>query len=72
MPWSYEVERRIFADRGVDMVEPADEAANTAALADAEWRLSTARLCMADTIEHHTYEVRMKELVLLLNRKGLL
>jgi D-3-phosphoglycerate dehydrogenase len=36
MPWSYEVERRIFADRGVDMVEPADEAANTAALADAE------------------------------------
>ncbi len=43
-----------------------------AALEDPEWRLSTARLCMADTIEHHTYEVRMKELVSLLNRKGLL
>ncbi len=42
------------------------------ALADAEQRLALARTCMADTIEHHTYEVRMKELVLLLNRKGLL
>jgi hypothetical protein len=42
------------------------------ALQDADGRLAAARLCMADTIEHHTYEVRMKELVLLLNRKGLL
>src|SRR3954467_15165102 len=36
MPWSYEVERRIFADAGVDMVEPADDAADTAALIDAD------------------------------------
>ena len=36
MPWSYEVERRILADRGVQMVEPADDAANQAALADAD------------------------------------
>jgi hypothetical protein len=35
-------------------------------------RLETARLCMADTIEHHTYEVRLKQLVTLLAQKGLL
>jgi D-3-phosphoglycerate dehydrogenase len=36
IPWSYEVERRIFADRGVDIVVPDDDAANAAALADAD------------------------------------
>jgi len=36
IPWSYDVERRIFGDAGVEMVEPADDAADDAALPDAE------------------------------------
>ena len=36
MPWSYDVERRILAARGVDLVEPQDDAANQAALTDAD------------------------------------
>src|SRR3954454_23058981 len=36
MPWSYDVERRLLDEAGAEMVEPADDAADTAALADAE------------------------------------
>jgi len=36
IPWSYEVERGIFAGRGVDIVIPEDAAANEAALASAD------------------------------------
>jgi D-3-phosphoglycerate dehydrogenase len=36
IPWSYDVERKIFAERGIDMVEPADDAADKAALPDAD------------------------------------
>ncbi len=36
IPWSYEVERRILADRGVDLVVPQDDAADTAALPGAD------------------------------------
>lgn len=41
-------------------------------LEDENQRVTTARDCMADTLEHHTYEVRMKQLVTLLTQKGLL
>ncbi len=36
IPWSYDVERGIFAARGVDVVVPDDDAANEAALATAD------------------------------------
>jgi hypothetical protein len=37
-----------------------------------EDRLMSARASMADTLENHTYEVRMKQLVTLLTQKGML
>jgi D-3-phosphoglycerate dehydrogenase len=36
IPWSYDVERAIFAARGIDVVVPDDEAANNAALPAAD------------------------------------
>lgn len=42
------------------------------ALEDEVTRKVVARECMADTLENHTYEVRMKQLVTLLTQKGML
>src|SRR5437870_862742 len=36
IPWSYEVERRIFAERGIDTVVPETHAENLKALPDAD------------------------------------
>jgi D-3-phosphoglycerate dehydrogenase len=36
IPWSYDVERAIFAGRGIDIVVPDDDAADDAALIDAD------------------------------------
>lgn len=36
MPWNYDIERAIFAQRGVDLIVPADDAVSEASLRDAD------------------------------------
>jgi D-3-phosphoglycerate dehydrogenase len=44
MPWSYDVERQILAERGVDLVVPTDDAHNRAALPDADVLIASGPL----------------------------
>jgi D-3-phosphoglycerate dehydrogenase len=54
MSWSYDVERRILAERGVDLIVPATDAEGEAALRDADVVIVSDKLTKAqiDSIRH--------------------
>ena len=50
MPWSYDVERRILAARGVDLLVPEDDAQNVAALPEVDVVIACGDALTADQI----------------------